>query len=68
MLRHGLAAYTKWFDYLSHLDQIDWSMMYQRYWSDHPDDMDRQRRKQAEYLVPHERCHLHHHDRSPAFQ
>ena len=48
---HGIAAYTKWFDDLTHLDRVDWSMVYQRYWSDHPDDMDRQRRKQAEFLV-----------------
>ena len=30
-------------------------MVYQRYWADNVDDMDRQRRKQAEFLV-HEFC------------
>jgi hypothetical protein len=30
-------------------------MVYQRYWSDNVNDMDRQRRKQAEFLI-HEYC------------
>lgn len=51
---HGIAAFTKWYDDLAQLDRVDWSMVYQRYWSDHPDDMDRQRRKQAEFLVHRE--------------
>jgi len=48
---HGIAAFTQWYDDLDRLDRVDWSMVYQRYWSDHPNDMDRQRRKQAEFLV-----------------
>jgi len=48
---HGIAAYTAWFDDVSRLDEVDWNMVYQRYWSDNLDDMDRQRRKQAEFLV-----------------
>lgn len=49
---HGIAAYTSWFDDLKDLDKVDWNMVYQRYWKDEPDvDMDRQRRKQAEFLV-----------------
>jgi len=48
---HGLAAFTTWFDDLSRLDRLDWSMINQRYWSDNINDMDRQRRKQAELLV-----------------
>jgi len=48
---HGVAAYTKWFDNVSDLDKVDWNMVYERYWADTVDDMDRQRRKQAEFLV-----------------
>lgn len=52
---HGIAAYTSWFDDLAHLNEVDWSMVYQRYWTDNANDMDRQRRKQAEFLV-HQFC------------
>jgi hypothetical protein len=52
---HGIAAYTDWYDDLEELDKVDWSMVYQRYWSDNVDDMDRQRRKQAEFLI-HKFC------------
>lgn len=48
---HGIAAFTKWYDDLADLDKVDWDMVYQRYWADTVDDMDRQRRKQAEFLV-----------------
>jgi len=48
---HGIAHYTGWFDTLDDLDKVDWEMVYKRYWSDNVDDMDRQRRKQAEFLV-----------------
>jgi len=50
---HGIAAYTNWYDDLSDLDKVDWDMVYQRYWADNINDMDRQRRKQAEFLVYH---------------
>lgn len=33
------------------LEKVDWGMVYERYWADNPDDPDRQRRKQAEFLV-----------------
>lgn len=53
---HGLATrLTSWFDDLSRLAEVDWAMVYQRYWKDQLDDMDRQRRKQAEFLV-HQCC------------
>lgn len=52
---HGLATFTEWFDDLAQLDRVDWEMVYQRYWSDNLDDPDRQRRKQAEFLV-HRSC------------
>jgi hypothetical protein len=48
---HGIAAYTDWFDDLAQLEAVDWGMVYQRYWADNVNDMDRQRRKQAEFLV-----------------
>jgi len=48
---HGIAAFTEWFDDLSRLDEVDWNMVYQRHWADNIQDMDRQRRKQAEFLV-----------------
>ncbi len=52
---HGIAAYTRWFDDLSHLDEIDWDIVYAQFWFDSPEHMDRQRRKQAEFLV-HRTC------------
>lgn len=48
---HGIARFTQWFDSLSDLDKVDWSVVNLRYWKDTVDDMDRQRRKQAEFLV-----------------
>jgi hypothetical protein len=52
---HGLAAFTDWFDNLDRLDEVDWQMVNQRYWTDNVNDMDRQRKKQAEFLV-HDVC------------
>src|ERR1035441_8721227 len=52
---HGIAAFTNWFDDLARLDKVDWDMVNQRYWKDNVNDMDRQRRKQAEFLI-HEFC------------
>lgn len=52
---HGLAAYTSWFDDLSRLDEVDWSVVYQRCWAGNANDMDCQRKKQAEFLV-HQFC------------
>lgn len=52
---HGLASYTEWFDDLSELGKVDWSVVYQRYWRGDINDMDRQRKKQAEFLV-HQCC------------
>jgi hypothetical protein len=48
---HGIAAFTQWFDDLNNLDKVDWDMAYADYWADTVEDMDRQRRKQAEFLV-----------------
>lgn len=48
---HGIATFTEWFDDLENLNRVDWNMVYQRYWADNINDMDRQRRKQAEFLI-----------------
>ncbi len=48
---HGIAFFTEWFDDLSNLDTLDWNVIYANQWSDTLEDMDRQRRKQAEFLV-----------------
>lgn len=48
---HGLAAFTDWFDHTTALDRVDWALVGERYWRDTPEDNDRKRRKQAEFLV-----------------
>ena len=48
---HGLANFTCWYDALRHLDEVDWNLVYQKYWADNSEDNDRQRRKQAEFLI-----------------
>ena len=48
---HGIASYTTYFDDLQQLSAVDWSVVYERYWKDTDDDGDKQRRKQAEFLV-----------------
>ena len=48
---HGLARFTRWYEDLAQLDKVDWDLVPARYWADQPDDNDRQRRKQAEFLV-----------------
>jgi hypothetical protein len=48
---HSLAAYSKPFADLTRLPEVDWAAVGLVYWNDTPDDMDRQRRKQAEFLV-----------------
>ena len=52
---HGIAIFTKWFDNISQLFEVDWNMVYADYWMDTVEDPDRQRRKQAEFLV-HRSC------------
>lgn len=48
---HGIAAFTQWFEAIDDLNKVDWDMVYADYWADTVEDMDRQRRKQAEFLV-----------------
>lgn len=48
---HGLATFSQWSDDLSDLNKVDWNVVSARYWADRPEDNDRQRRKQAEFLA-----------------
>lgn len=48
---HAAVAFTEFYDSCSSLDKIDWGIVKERYWSNTDDDNDRQRRKQAEFLV-----------------
>jgi len=52
---HGIASFTQWFDDLADLEQVDWEAVNATYWRDTVEDPDRQRRKQAEFLV-YQRC------------
>jgi len=52
---HGIAHFTRWFDEIRDLEKVDWDAVYARQWNDTLNDMDRQRRKQAEFLV-YESC------------
>ncbi len=52
---HGIASVTDWYDDLVALSEVDWTAAYARLWKDTVDDMDRQRRKQAEFLI-HRLC------------
>jgi len=48
---HAEIAYSKFYDNLKDLDQVDWSIMKETWWKDTDDDGDRKRRRQAEFLV-----------------
>lgn len=48
---HGIAAFTSWFADLVDLNKVDWAAVKATYWRDIAEDTDRQRRKQAEFLV-----------------
>jgi hypothetical protein len=48
---HGLATFTNWYDDLADLDKVDWELVRAKIWRDLPEDNDRQRRKQAEFLI-----------------
>lgn len=53
---HGIAIFTEYYNNLEDLKEVDWDMVYAKYWADKPDeDEDRQRRKQAEFLI-HQFC------------
>lgn len=44
-------AFSEFYDDLARLDEVDWSLMRAQYWADTNDDLDRKRRRQAEFLV-----------------
>lgn len=48
---HGTMAMTDFYEDLADLDNVDWPVMQLKYWRDTPDDNDRSRRRQAEFLV-----------------
>lgn len=48
---HGIAAYTSWYSNMKDLGKVDWKAVYAEQWKDTVEDMDLQRRKQAEFLV-----------------
>jgi hypothetical protein len=48
---HADMAFSRFYDDLRDLDQVDWVIMGERYWNDTPEDGDRKRRRQAEFLV-----------------
>lgn len=48
---HAKNAITEFYNDEDMLDEIDWSLVGERYWSNEDDDFDRIRRKQAEFLV-----------------
>jgi hypothetical protein len=48
---HAIMALSQFFNDPKHLDKIDWPLMRATYWHDTNEDMDRRRRRQAEFLV-----------------
>lgn len=48
---HAKNSITKFFNRAADLDKLDWTMIHEQYWQATEDDMDRTRRKQAEFLV-----------------
>ncbi len=48
---HAPMDISQYYDKLSNLNQVDWKIMKEVYWADTPEDGDRSRRRQAEFLV-----------------
>jgi len=48
---HAVMSLSRFFDDFRNLQYIDWDVMKATYWNDTPDDPDRSRRRQAEFLV-----------------
>lgn len=51
---HGYASLTQWFDDVHFLPELDWQMIRAKQWNPIDGDMDRQRRKQAEFWIKDE--------------
>lgn len=48
---HAEMGFSEFFHDLRDLVKVDWKIMKAQYWSDNETDMDRKRRRQAEFLV-----------------
>jgi len=48
---HAIMSNSQFYDDLVNLDKIDWDIMKEKYWADTPEDLDRKRRRQAEFFV-----------------
>ena len=48
---HSVEEISDFFDDLRHLDKIDWDIIKSRIWRNTPDQPDRKRKKQAEFLI-----------------
>jgi hypothetical protein len=48
---HAKTSITTFYNDLANLGEVDWNLVYERYWKNTEDDFDRIRRKQAEFLV-----------------
>ena len=48
---HAVEAMTEFFASTERLDRIDWEVIEARHWSSTEADLDRKRRKQAEFLI-----------------
>lgn len=48
---HAIMALTEFYNDLSDLNEVDWSVMESKYWNDTDEFPDRKRRRQAEFLV-----------------
>ena len=48
---HAIMSLTEFFDDLSRLPEVDWTIMNSQYWNDTNEYPDRKRRRQAEFLV-----------------
>lgn len=48
---HAEMAYSTFYEDLVDLDKVDWQVVKSKWWNDTIEDMDRKRRRQAEFLV-----------------
>ena len=48
---HAVVAYSEFYDDLQELGKIDWKIMREKIWKNTPEDGDRKRRRQAEFLI-----------------